>query len=682
MAKKEKKVKKSSARKSSSVPTRVYTYGARLKNKDHIKIVHDQLFVANKYRNKLVEIEINRRNRFRRLRSIISPTLREYERQYQEYELKILELRKKISEKDKEDLENSERIQQIRALRKERNELYDTKISAEYKRIQKEFFDEADKEFLRLKTLKIAEYAKKIGKSSLGPNSNERAEAVSEAGQLMLKDDRWHKAWKVKHKLDLVSDKKRKLARENSECYPGVYLNIEKAIQQSFKTAVYNPQFKRFDHSGAVGIQLTKNKGLKADEAFAMTDDWLKIEFPEGVFLRHKKKAAIAHIKLKGKSAKDSIYIDVPFVYHRPLPEDAVIKWLYLVVKREGTRNRYELQFTIESETFKETKHVPQSNVTAAINLGWRVLNDSDNDIKIATVYDGQTTHNIVLPAKLFTHNKFANRLLKYSDRYFNKMKSCFVSWNKNRSYNNKQLQEFANSASYWKSHGKMAKLAHAFCVEYLSREQIRDLWEAWKKERFENKLDLFTSAQKDKSSSIEINEPIDFDWFVNWCIEKGIANEYQQMALYLEWWRRKDSHLTNCARSIQANLQRSRREIYRRAAAKLARQYENVVITNWDKRKTAEVPDPEYDDRNYQEENANTVRQFAGISVFVSSLNQALQNRIQEKKLNGATKQHYNCSGEIDLTNNKTQMVRCKKCNKLIDQDVNSTQHLYYGSV
>ena len=149
-------------------------------------------------------------------------------------------------------------------------------------------------------------------------------------------------------------------------------------------------------------------------------------------------------------------------------------------------------------------------------------------------------------------------------------------------------------------------------------------------------------------------------------------------MALYLEWWRRKDAHLTNMARGTDQRLLRYRREIYRVAARRWADVYKTVVIEKWDKRKTAETPEPENDTRTPQEEIANSVRQLCGVSVLVGAVKQAFGtfDMVQVSPVKISTT-HYGCGGE-GVATLVHRMVRCAKCKRAYDQDVNAARTLW----
>src|SRR3990167_4017073 len=129
----------SDARKTSNVPTRIYTYGATALSPEHQVIVNDQIWHAHRYYNRLVEIERDRRNKYRQIRRSLSTTLDNLERQYDEYEASYLNARARLSGIEKKDRDSSPVVLEIRELKSKRNELY-TRIREEIKKVEREHF--------------------------------------------------------------------------------------------------------------------------------------------------------------------------------------------------------------------------------------------------------------------------------------------------------------------------------------------------------------------------------------------------------------------------------------------------------------------------------------------------------------------------------------------------------------
>src|ERR1700748_91590 len=352
----ETKEKISKARKTSETPTKVYTYGAFLpKDPVQVKLINDQLYLGHKYRNKLVEIERRRRDRFRVLRKLMSQTeLKPLEDEYDQLEQEIFLLRKSLGgrisgsllpQSPKKDRNNSPQSLQIKELQSKKKEVY-VKIKDIYAKLNKDYFKVADEQFNLLKKERLESKAKELGKDSLGPNDLIRHSIVNDLYNEMIESG--NRFWAIKAKISKSAERSNQRARANCNCASGVYLEIEKASKQSFSDSKFTPKFNSYNGTGKVGVQLTKNKGLSISDALNNKNPVLKIELHPEVYLRKNnnktKVLATARMKLSG-TEKNGSHIDIPFIMHRKMPEDSIIKWAFLIANKIGYRTVYELQF-------------------------------------------------------------------------------------------------------------------------------------------------------------------------------------------------------------------------------------------------------------------------------------------------------------------------------------------------
>ena len=737
------KKKPSRARKTSAIPTKIYTFGARPCSAEQTKVVFDQLFAAFLYRKQLVSIEQDRRAQFRKLRRTLSPTLNDLESQVDAFNNQIDELRKGLKKKKlRTEPEQVQRIEEIRALKKIRGELY-PKIKIEHAEIRKKYFARADLVRGKLKNrgLKALAKSKELKSAkNLGPNDPARREVVGSIVRNMLDGVSVPLAWKEKVRLDLKAEDACRQARRATTCFPGVYLAVDAAAKKSFDDSKGDPLQKPYDQKGRVGIQLTIGKGLTVVKAFSGEDPNLKIELEPGVHLRDSKsdefhpshsrpidlhaeerkrraenrsttegeqwgrQAAKVRIKLSGH-VKDAMYVDVPIVIHRPLPKDGVIKWAYLYVDRVGYKPTYELQLTIESKGFLPKK-TPANLGILSVNFGWRVLDSGD--IQVAKTWTGtEEGPEIKLPVKMIEDRKYVSRLLSHADDHFDLVIQDLVSWLRTEADAQVMLpllkealpqhvretvtsiQEVTRRMPQWKSHARLRRLAKIMKDKFLSPILVRNLWNIWKSERLTVRSLPWRQHMKHKRARLDADGQYlktqkpknlydEVQYLTTWFKHHGVTDQYTLKALYLEWWRRQDEHLINWARSLETRLTRHRREIYRTAASEWSKGYRRVLIEKWDKSKTAETPESEDDIRKPQEENANAIRQFAGISVCTRVLKEVLGKALVERNPTGITTTHFGCGGITTGGLTTTIMLLCTKCGKLYDQNINAAQNLW----
>lgn len=726
-----KKSKKSDARKTSKIPTKIYTYGISSSQfsklfPDSFRLVQDQLFLAHCYKNKLIEIERERRTKYRELRKSLSETAESLEKKNDEWQNKIdAEYKKLQSIKDETGLhsihrstrKNSSEAQEIKnnlLILKQEQKKINEDAKKEFARIEKECFVEGDIKYKNLHDKLSVEFLAKKGNAdaidllnssfdswneevvqklvkTLAPRDQEK---ITLRVRQEMKEMDISSAWLEKLKLQEEAGNKRKDARDSCGCFPGTYQKVEEAVNRSFKDSQFLPKFQKFTGEGIVALQIQSPHVLVVSDAFSGQDDRLKIEIITPIDEKKEKRHAIIRMRLgevnKGKNGKKA-YLDLPVVLHRPLPEDSEIKWICVKVNKIGTRSIFELQFTLESKSF--IKNSPTVDGTVAINLGWRVL--ENGNVRVATTWDGENSKVIELPFMMREKNNLAKHLLSVSDKLFDEVKLNFSQWCKKTDLNilvpienqiqaprklskkdsnncsnpirlNETLMQKFEYCSNWRAHGKLAFAAFILRKLYLSNIDWRKFWQDWKNKRLESsqeKSDLFDSYS------------IISTWLDK---EKGITDDNVKMALYLEWWRRKDEHLVNWARSIQNKIRLWKREIFRTTAAQLNKEYKNVVVEQWDKRKTAQNPQPELDHRSSQEIHGNAVRQEMGVSVLAEILQEKFGTEyFQKESAKDITCVHFGCGG--NCSNPSLQInVKCDKCSEDYDQDVNAAKHLW----
>jgi len=656
--------------------TKVFNYGALIP-KDHEQQLNikDQLWLANKYYNKLVEIHNNALNSIEQIIIENCPELNELNESVDNINKSISELRAQL--KDKKERESNEDqksiIKQIDLLKKEQNSNY-----KKIKEIRKSFYEtnykKCDIEYKEKYKELLNKKAKELEKEKLGPNDpNLNLIKQSVFNEMNIDENKiWIKRKTIENEVGLSN----KEARKNSKCFSGVYLPIEEAFNKSKKDSKGKSiKFKRFDGTGKIGIQLAPS--LQYTKAFSGMDPRLKIQINEDKEIRtrrfnkkNKPVPCIAMIKLCG-TKNNAKFIDVPFILHRPFPEDAVLTWVYLTVKKVGYNFKYELQFTVNTTT----KDLIVKNKNIAINLNWS--SNKDGTITIANTYDGENYKQFSLPSTVRERLEKSRSILGHNDKHFDQLKK-WLKQQCNEDILNKINDVILNKDNERKevilsniisNINNILKIKNAKKVIYIvnnlisifEEKQVSETWKLWRDERLNNstKLDLYD----------------DPDNIVKWFVKNTSFNEFEIFVLILEWWRRKNEHLTNYARNLEQKSTILRQEIYRKIASELGNNYDKVIINKCNLSEIAKNPDPEVDKRDQQEEKANSVRQIAGVSILKTSLKNKFgkDNFIETDVDKYLT--HKVCGEKFDKS--KLVDVYCKKCNKMFDKNENLLHHL-----
>lgn len=724
---KEKK-KISRARKTSTLQTKIYSYGALAPNAQDSQIIRQQLWLGYQYRRAMVAAERTRRAEFRQLRQTLSPELGVLEQSRLELETQYEELRQKLPKKAQRTPEQMSEMkhltdqmrqtdEKISSLKREVDKQYFTQFDAAYKKLyrlrqleSKAIQSPAAAELLRQqedspafwkKVQEVLNTPPKVGPRTL---TTLRA-AVDES----IKNDAYlfPQSWRDKQEIEARHHQQLLTLRSQCQCFVGTYLAVEKAAQVSFDKSPFQPRFPQYDRTGCVGVQLG-NKGLSVAQVLQGTERVHIIVHDNQVVTGYARgaRAATAKLSLAGSSNKRTV-VHINFLLHRPLPEDGQIKEIYFFTKRIGNRFEYQLQFTLEAASL--ALPILPSEEILALHLGWRVLNNGD--IQVASLWDGKQEEKIqqslpiekqclILPASLRGQTQASLRLQKHCDDHFDVAKIHVRDWLKENNQLKQELVESSllryeeglreekrakleknlNSIHSWRNHQHLRNLAHACRDKFLTADQVADLWQKWKNERHCYNRNKASRALRLQHVSQDLFAPLgEIQQFGQ---RHGLTSE-QQMSLYLQWWLRKDIHLTDWFRSAEKKVRRHIENIYRVFAKKLASQYQMVLVQKTSLSRVAQAPRPEDDQRTPQEENSDTVRQWAGVSNLKKCLSEAFgKQRYQEQSTPANSLTHSNCGGRPSQSGNKSeQQVTCDKCGKSFDQDQNAARAMWLAS-
>lgn len=129
--------------------------------------------------------------------------------------------------------------------------------------------------------------------------------------------------------------------------YSGTYQLVEEADRRA-KMGRFDPVRPRWDGTGCLGIQI--QGGTSTALVLGCKEPWLQIE-PVNRVGKGKRQGSFTTARYRVRSEnKKPVFVTIPLMYHRDLPEDAKITWVKLVVAKSGLRKIYSLQLTVESE--------------------------------------------------------------------------------------------------------------------------------------------------------------------------------------------------------------------------------------------------------------------------------------------------------------------------------------------
>ncbi len=191
-----------------------------------------------------------------------------------------------------------------------------------------------------------------------------------------------------------------------------------KASQRATKKAFHfqkrimtcaRPRHRRFDGEGIIAATVQGASDLKVSEVISGAASSLKIS---GVG-RHR----VATLRLR-----EGLSIEVPIVYHRPLPEQTTkdggacsvrVIFARLMIDRIGDRWVYSVHLTLDAV---KAPRVQMGIGKCAINFGWRRVPEG---IRVAyTVDDQGNESSCVIPDSLIGRQKHAESLRSLADEY------------------------------------------------------------------------------------------------------------------------------------------------------------------------------------------------------------------------------------------------------------------------
>lgn len=325
-------------RRTSPLPCRVFSYGILRPSKETTAQLDEQLRAARAYKNKLIEIELYRRKRYREITG-------EHER--------LAPLVAQIAELDT----------QLTALRETINA---ARKDARRRVEQKEASGQARTLAAQLRELRKTH---KVIRAEINTDP-----VIQEAI------------------AGLAAEINDKIKAERAACgaYWGTYLLVEAAMDQARKSKM-DPRFRRWDGSGRIGVQV--QGGAPVADILSSRCQLLQIDGYDLDAIRSRSGRRRAEPKLRfriGSHAvsRGPIWAELTLKIHRPLPADGAVKSAWIARRKLGPEYTYQLQIVVEAASFAPEESTAAPAPIAALHLGWRVRHTADGGLRIGYVVD------------------------------------------------------------------------------------------------------------------------------------------------------------------------------------------------------------------------------------------------------------------------------------------------------
>jgi hypothetical protein len=382
--------------------------------------------------------------------------------------------------------------------------------------------------------------------------------------------------------------------------------------------------FRRWTGDAKLAVQL--QGGLPVAKALGGEDRRLRIEM-------FGNRSAVVYLRV-GSEDREPVWCAVQCTLHRPMPEDAFIKWAYLIARRIGTHTEWSVQFVLSRDRWPRDDAASEGSV--GIDVGWRRVDDG---LRVAywTGSDGKEGELIIPHARLDAWKKIEH-LQSIRDLHFNLMRDRLSDWLLAADDLPDWLLERAKSLRQWRSAARLAALS----IE-------------WREQRFAaDALPLADAAEI--ASELRL--------------EAAHYGEPEGMFDLLEAWRKKDKHLFDWQAHQRAKLQRWRDDLYRNFAADLRRRYKSARIKacNWAQLMRKPAP----------EDKANgALRKHMRTASVGRLLRLVADSMLVEKVATMATKQRCHACGNLCEELNPKILHTCRHCGEVWDQDRNEALNL-----
>lgn len=480
-------------------------------------------------------------------------------------------------------------------------------------------------------------------------------------------------------------DMRRSLRRHYSQALGlrhGTYTEVESSLEQACSdTPLWDasgepqdPRWKRWDGTGQIGVQL--QGGRAAAEVVDGADTFLQLhQLPFKPGKRGKARPAdswprYALLRLRIGSNEDRlpIWAEFPAKLHRPLPDGARIKRAMVSRRKEGPRECWTCELTIDVPEPDEA-----DGEAVAIDIGWRREGDG---LRVAAYRDQVGDHGCLrLDAHTIAGLRKPQELRAIRDRNLNEMQPLLCQWLREQ----ESLPDWFSRATAGRRsqdrHGKPdpqqqpgAEIGTSSDAGHEGSSAPRD-------------------REKGASSSKQIAANV-----ARWRSQKRFAKLARRWANsrwpgdevgydLLEAWRRRDHHLWAYEAGQRAGSLRHRRELYRVWAATLCDIYGTIVLERFDKRSVARTP-PHDEEQTEQQELAQSWRVIASTSELVRALKTAARSRgvkIVEVDPAWSTQDCPACGHpqQWDAAKSIKRRPPCPECGCDIDQDDGACQVL-----
>lgn len=524
-------------RKTSKVPTRIWRFHAIEPSGEDARAVREVLWRSGRYYNTLIEIERDRQARYAAIRREYAPNLAALEDEWERLDERAGDLvreAKRTRQRHWQRTRGDKTLAVPAGIDAALTETQAAKklVAGNAKPLRAAFSARLTPDRVRYKTETQARAA------GAGPRIKSRVNADVLAE--MLADVTTDAAWRAVARSDDDAQQLVRAARARCGLPPGTYLVIEEAVARARKDASpRTPRFRASRGEGKIAVQL---RDTIVDDVFAGRSMFLRLDpDPRANRKGRSEQHFTARVRV-GSDERAPIWAAFPVRLHRRPPNDAVVKWAWITVRRHGERTRYELQLVLEHASFADAKRPAGVGDGGHVRIGW---GQTDCGVRVAT-WDGG---DLIVPRSILSRAEHGDALRSHADTHFAVVKRV--------------IRLITRTSGWERVQSDRRRLElRSICVafaEHVFGDDLRTLWRRWVDSR---PRDLFVSIAEARR------------WLD--------APPRHALAWWLYMWARKDVHLRQWSADVRASVERRRDALFRETAIRLSTQYETLSVDRY----------------------------------------------------------------------------------------------------
>ena len=393
----------------------------------------------------------------------------------------------------------------------------------------------------------------------------------------------------------------------------GTYNNIIQRVDACRKLG--DLHYKRFTGEGTLTTQIMG--GMPTDSVIGGDHNFFQIDPPT-----EKQNWRYARLRIGSNPNRSPIWLELPIVYHRDLPrndhQDVTKK--VLIKSVSATRSlvaakpgKIEWRLTITCTMPKP--EAKSGSRAVAVDLGWRLM---PNGVRVGYWHDGERGGEILVPMRDIENFQKVQSLRSICDLQRDEVIPMLASWLSGQRLDN-EWQKRSGYLPQWRSTDRLARLVR---------------W--WADNRLPGDDEVFAAANA---------------------------------------WKQRYWHLADYWRNLGDQMPLRIREQYRKFANQCSKNYDVLIIEDFNLTEVVEKPRPESDERKP----LGSYRQMVSPSVLRGALVNAFEREgmaVDKEEAVGTTIPCYLCGDATPWDAAENVIHRCAN-GHIWDQDFNACQNL-----